>query len=966
MDIVLIEQRNVPAEKGILPRALSESLSPLALCNNEPRPLQMQPGWCGNLQKEQILVAGSEIGARETWLGALRSTEEQSIGLPSVADLRGESIPGEYERAPPQAALARASLEVDDAVPPPSMGEKTAGGRLCRKRVPSIRAQEGLKRTEIGVETGSTKSPPAKKARAHAALKAKAGLKKPSSSSKEGGCMEAPNEFPKAPPARRRQPAQKASLIAPKGHMQGSTPSRLRSAGGGVEVMAKMYFHRKKLAWRAEVLINGTKRQKSFSCKLYGYERARMLCEWARNFVLRTGRLPTDEETCASLAVLLEAPLPSEQRGPLTLDIQQWLHCYPPETPKLPCQPPMGGNGAGLDLPGRNEHGLEGRETLMEFQTAQTKDVQHAQHPQEQEKLWEPLCQAHTTTSISQPIPCQYMFPQGAAQIASLVKAETPVYFQDSAAVDGPYACSGNSMAPTEVLLFCRSLKEQEAALNSVFPELACLPKLAKPKVKIKRQKVGKKPHSGVRGMYFQQGTWKVNYQGEKEEKSKFFPYPHGNFQQMKQQHLLARIFLRQVIQKNRQLNDDDGDGLSDEDPDWLRRANVGTLALSPEPISPTGANHGSTSSRGSPPQPNSHRRATAAGVQRLSETPFATSESVGGHGCSNAKNHKEMKQHELLQDLFRPGLAASPLQPVQIEIQSEEPQGERPHELFEGLELFHRVPVALTASPALSEDEQHTASRTHEAEQRESLDMPSTTPDGEAFHDSKATTPIHPTPNSAEIFSVDGPVDGEHRFKAAFTHWGPGFAPTYGRNCWTLPPYPQASGSKIEGYEEKELRRRQSPSIWQLNACPSVQPLLGIRASSNLPTHAEVGDTSRYEEHGWALAAFARVNEGGPAFPSFNYEEDEACKDSRGKEFAFYCGSAVRSSSLFALPLLTYDAVHLHLHSFHSSASSNVDLSPTELLDQGQLALTDTQRPLHRSSGYKQSKAFLSSMGKK
>lgn len=35
----------------------------------------------------------------------------------------------------------------------------------------------------------------------------------------------------------------------------------------------------------------------------------------------------------------------------------------------------------------------------------------------------------------------------------------------------------------------------------------------------------------------------------------------------MKRQHILARIFLRQVIEKNRQLHDSDGDGLSDEEP---------------------------------------------------------------------------------------------------------------------------------------------------------------------------------------------------------------------------------------------------------------------------------------------------------------------------------------------------------------------------------------------------------------
>lgn len=44
-------------------------------------------------------------------------------------------------------------------------------------------------------------------------------------------------------------------------------PPRSKSMGPS-EVMAKMYFHRKKEAWRAELLIEGTKKQKSFSCRV--------------------------------------------------------------------------------------------------------------------------------------------------------------------------------------------------------------------------------------------------------------------------------------------------------------------------------------------------------------------------------------------------------------------------------------------------------------------------------------------------------------------------------------------------------------------------------------------------------------------------------------------------------------------------------------------------------------------------
>lgn len=60
------------------------------------------------------------------------------------------------------------------------------------------------------------------------------------------------------------------------------------------------------------------------------------MCEWARKFVLYTSRLPTDEETCSSLAALMCDPLPEELPPP-----------FPEGSPCLSGHNPSSG-GAGL------------------------------------------------------------------------------------------------------------------------------------------------------------------------------------------------------------------------------------------------------------------------------------------------------------------------------------------------------------------------------------------------------------------------------------------------------------------------------------------------------------------------------------------------------------------------------------------------------------------------------------------
>ncbi|KYF43035.1 AP2 domain transcription factor AP2X-5 [Toxoplasma gondii ARI] len=120
---------------------------------------------------------------------------------------------------------------------------------------------------------------------------------------------------------------------------------------------------------------------------------------------------------------------------------------------------------------------------------------------------------------------------------------------------------------------FVQKRREMNIAAGARFEELDGLKSLTRPRGgRTKRFNVGKKPFSGVRGIYFQQGAWKVRYRGDQEEVLKVFPYASGDFDSMWFQFLLARQFLRQVIAKGRQLHDSDGEGLSDEEPAWILR----------------------------------------------------------------------------------------------------------------------------------------------------------------------------------------------------------------------------------------------------------------------------------------------------------------------------------------------------------------------------------------------------------
>ncbi|KAL8272861.1 hypothetical protein Esti_003248 [Eimeria stiedai] len=453
------------------------------------------------------------------------------------------------------------------------------------------------------------------------------------------------------------------------------------------EVMAKMYFHRKKEAWRAELLIEGTKKQKSFSCRLYGYERARLMCEWARKFVLRTSRLPTDEETCNSLASLMKDPLPPHVPPPLppvpddctptrgspnsteppfaaapprdasaappaiqVLKHMLLSHGQQPSTAAAAAAAPsadslplsVGDLSAGLagsPLGPGSRKPLEampaGAPALCKKRKESTKPgdsstkmrkggnsvscaaVKKSPGPPrapegpstDSEILGGPLAaerepkllpagatngapsgpgDSREAASSQDHLLSPYVLlsdtpepPRPFAQNtmpALGVPAELP---ELSLACEAPLmqvdGFGGAPLPPREVMgeprMGCFEPARMQGAGNTWFEELEQLKKISRPKGgRAKRFNVGKKPFSGVRGIYFQQGLWKVKYRGEQEEAMKLFPYSPGDEKQMKCQFELARSFLRQVIDKGRHLHDSDGEGLSEEEPAWVVR----------------------------------------------------------------------------------------------------------------------------------------------------------------------------------------------------------------------------------------------------------------------------------------------------------------------------------------------------------------------------------------------------------
>lgn len=243
--VVLVPGSSIPANLGF-DYTKSPTVSP------------GQHGWREDSPSPQCLTHNSESATGAAGVSALQTSGSQQVAVIHEAPRADGSIPRTTEGGTSQ------------NITPMLPEEGASAGRLIRKRPPRNRSLVAVKQYDAAPEMDSTGSPPAKKARLRAAPKARVRRqKKAAPPSPEEGCLEEATELPKDPLVSGSDSMQKVVFITASGHMQGSTPARLRSAEGTVEVMAKMYFHRKKLAWRAEVLINGTKRQKSFSCKVY-------------------------------------------------------------------------------------------------------------------------------------------------------------------------------------------------------------------------------------------------------------------------------------------------------------------------------------------------------------------------------------------------------------------------------------------------------------------------------------------------------------------------------------------------------------------------------------------------------------------------------------------------------------------------------------------------------------------------
>lgn len=373
------------------------------------------------------------------------------------------------------------------------------------------------------------------------------------------------------------------------------------------------------------------------SVQLYGYERARLMCEWARKFVLRTSRLPTDEETCTSLASLMKEPLPAQVPGPLPYGRSDGA------APVASGGAPEGSQGF---LPSSGEAGqVKSTAEQREQQTgaaaagpagaaaaagaggAPTRDgvyvgdtggLPGSKGPLEQRLSAGGVCKkrkdaaksGENTTKVRKGSDCaggasskKGQAPRGASEGTAeapasqgprrVARAEllagspsgkatspgenraegaTPMMspylsFKSPDSSSGPYngatvvppqapAGPGQDLPLPESPAPClpgipragspEDLPTKSGELgfrgpeagggeglststNPWFEELEQLKKISRPKGgRAKRFNVGKKPFSGVRGIYFQQGLWKVKYRGEQEEAMKLFPYSPG------------------------------------------------------------------------------------------------------------------------------------------------------------------------------------------------------------------------------------------------------------------------------------------------------------------------------------------------------------------------------------------------------------------------------------------------------
>ncbi|KAL8427669.1 hypothetical protein Efla_007088 [Eimeria flavescens] len=298
-----------------------------------------------------------------------------------------------------------------------------------------------------------------------------------------------------------------------KGQATVSPSAHLRSLGKRM-APSKLYFHRRKQAWRAEALIDGAKRQKSFSCKLYGCERARKMCQWTRNLIVREGRLPTEEETCAFLSALVKASPSFNQIGICTMSRRGLLQRYPCEAVTSNCQHATENTEA---APEPEEQIGKENETVNKIGTQPTVEAD------EGDSL---IQQALGHSTGSSPLVCRCSVLQQGTNRQLANKPTTIKSGIKHTALETPQSnrIFRSSGLPCSYL----DQKGQEAGMECLFPELAQLSRLKKRHTRTQRRKAGKKPISGVRGVYFQQNSWRVNYRGQRDAASKLFSFSPG------------------------------------------------------------------------------------------------------------------------------------------------------------------------------------------------------------------------------------------------------------------------------------------------------------------------------------------------------------------------------------------------------------------------------------------------------
>lgn len=107
---------------------------------------------------------------------------------------------------------------------------------------------------------------PAKRNRKHRTLGSprRPLIHKKSKEMKTVEAREAPGKFVAVLGLQAAETVQRASAF----HKSGYTAARVGPSNGQRAVAGRLYFHANKMAWRSELMVDGSKRQRSFSCKV--------------------------------------------------------------------------------------------------------------------------------------------------------------------------------------------------------------------------------------------------------------------------------------------------------------------------------------------------------------------------------------------------------------------------------------------------------------------------------------------------------------------------------------------------------------------------------------------------------------------------------------------------------------------------------------------------------------------------